>query len=1657
MIRSNRSRPSGKARPRAGRSTDVPLLLRRRLVRFLTVLGVAALTVAGALPAQAADNSQVVSHTLPTSLVCGESRQVSITFKNTGTTTWTAAGNYKLGPVGDQDDLYSSGRIPLPSGVSVAPNQNYTFELTLTAPTTPGTYFTDWRMIHVGSGWFGAIASRNVTVSCAGNDADVDSQNLPATLGCGSQTYQASVTMRNTGGTTWTQAAGYKLGPVGDSDPFYSSGRIPLPSGTSVAPGQTHTFNFTLTSNNTPGSYVTDWRMLQVNAGWFGEVASQTVTVSCATADAAVDSQNLPATLGCGGQTYQASVTMRNTGTTTWTDTGNYKLGPVGDSDPFRSGAGRIALPSGTSVAPGQSHTFSFTLTSNNTPGDHLTDWRMVAPGAGWFGEIASQTVTVECVTSPSTNLLRIHPTNKRYLTDNSGKAIVLSGSHTWAVFQDYVNYPPPDPLFDYDKWLDDLEDWNHNFFRGWHWEDGYYEPTPYMGEDSAANPCNPVEMNFSGCKYNLDKINPVYLQTLVDRAREAANRGIYTSIMFFQGWSVYERDNRSRQPDPWEVHPYKAGNHWPPAIDGDGSTTNGEVTHEYPSHDARIIDKQKAYIRAVMDALRTDEAAWNNVIWQITNESHEASKAWQYHMVDYLKTYELSLPGANGKRHLIWTDCFDDGVPTFDSANPADIVSPCNISGYSTLSTNPPAAPSNNKIVIADSDHLNPPRVNRPWVWKSFLRGLHPIVMDAYEGLRWYVPGVNTEDSDFPRVRQAMGGIQVLAEATDLANLVPQAKGTTSPSSNGYSLYRTNGREVLAYHSQAESIVSVCMLNPGYTYTHKELILTGQPVKDTYALVNRPAETANSGGCINVDRGSQWDTVHWLLRDNSIPPNSAPVATIGAPGSGSSVATLESIDFDGSGSFDPDGDPITCSWDFGDGEEAVGELVTHAYSSAGVGSRTVRLTVSDGLAETSTTIQLEVGEAPWITQQPADRVVSLGDDSEFAIDIQGTTLAYLWQVLEDGTWTDLSDGAGISGSATPILTISSVASDDLGAYRCRVSNEFGTATSHAASLTTASLSIVRHAFTSEAGYGLPLDGWQEGAGGLTWTATSNLFVRPSDDISTYGGVYEYGGVPFDPTATNEKVTLSADLIPSGAYWTALGFSETATGRYVADGELWVHLRITTAGQARYRVRANGNEHRLVNELIPGYVEGQFNHVELDYDPLTTGWALRINGVELETGNLEADVGFVPAIQFAGIGLREGTKAQTRVDNFELRRSPAVVRDAFTSDAGGATPLDGWQTGAGGRTWAATSNLFVRPYDEVSTFGGIEENGGIPFDPTVTNEKVTLAADLIPSGSYWTALGFSETATGYLNHDGQLWVHLRMTTSGQPRYRVRADGNTHQFANELVPGYVEGQFNHVELDYDPLTTGWALRINGVELESGNLEADVGFVPAIQFAVTGMREGTQAQTRVDNFELGRSPAVVRDAFTSEAGGGTPLDGWQTGAGGRVWTATSNLFVRPFDEVSTFGGVEENGAVPFDPTATNEKVTLSADLIPAGSYWTSLGFSETATGYLNHDGQLWMHLRITTSGQPRYRVRADGNAHQLANALIPGYVEGQFNHVELDYDPLTTAWALRINGVELESGNLEADIGFVPAIQYAGIGMREGTQAQTRVDNFELTMK
>ena len=97
---------------------------------------------------------------------------------------------------------------------------------------------------------------------------------------------------------------------------------------------------------------------------------------------------------------------------------------------------------------------------------------------------------------------------------------------------------------------------------------------------------------------------------------------------------------------------------------------------------------------------------------------------------------------------------------------------------------------------------------------------------------------------------------------------------------------------------------------------------------------------------------------------------NHAPTADPGGP---YSAMAGEAISFDGSGSSDPDDDPLVCTWDFGDANTGSGVAPVHSYTAPN--TYTVTLTVSDGRGGTDTAqVQVNIlaeNLPPQITSSP--------------------------------------------------------------------------------------------------------------------------------------------------------------------------------------------------------------------------------------------------------------------------------------------------------------------------------------------------------------------------------------------------------------------------------------------------------------------------------------------------------------------------------------------------------------------------------------------------------------------------------------------------------------------------------------------------------------
>lgn len=183
-------------------------------------------------------------------------------------------------------------------------------------------------------------------------------------------------------------------------------------------------------------------------------------------------------------------------------------------------------------------------------------------------------------------------------------------------------------------------------------------------------------------------------------------------------------------------------------------------------------------------------------------------------------------------------------------------------------------------------------------------------------------------------------------------------------------------------------------------------------PMDQTAPVTNRGSfVTAASVATLILKSGNQGGSTTGVRMDDirvraAPAANEPPTAHLTASPPGGSAPL--SVAFDGSSSSDPDGDPLTYAWSFGDGGEATGPTASHTYSASA--SYTARLTVDDGRggthSATTTILVSHAGNRPpkaVISANPRSApipfIVTL--DGGGSSDPDGDLLTYAWSFAD--------------------------------------------------------------------------------------------------------------------------------------------------------------------------------------------------------------------------------------------------------------------------------------------------------------------------------------------------------------------------------------------------------------------------------------------------------------------------------------------------------------------------------------------------------------------------------------------------------------------------------------------------------------------------------
>jgi hypothetical protein len=347
----------------------------------------------------------------------GQTAELTIRYKNTGTSTWRkgvvnlATVDRNFSPRFDAHPTarywYKANRPARLNEDSVAPGATGSFTFTVrNNALAGGNYRLDVGLVADGATWFSkeTHAYWDITVNPAYR-AQFAGQSRYPTLWSG-QTTDLTIRYKNTGSVTWRRGV-VNLGTVNQD---YSWRNDPHPTArnwvnpnrparlneATVAPGETGSFTFTVRNNALAGgNYRLDVGLVADGIGWFEKNTHAYWDIYVKPAyQAEFAGQSRYPTLWS-GQTAELTIRYKNTGSVSWRK-GIVSIGTVNPDFSWRTDSHPVARNwiSGNRparlnedvVAPGETGSFTFTVRNNAlTPGNYRLDVGLVADGIGWF------------------------------------------------------------------------------------------------------------------------------------------------------------------------------------------------------------------------------------------------------------------------------------------------------------------------------------------------------------------------------------------------------------------------------------------------------------------------------------------------------------------------------------------------------------------------------------------------------------------------------------------------------------------------------------------------------------------------------------------------------------------------------------------------------------------------------------------------------------------------------------------------------------------------------------------------------------------------------------------------------------------------------------------------------------------------------------------------------------------------------------------------------------------------------------------------------------------------------------------------------------------------------------------------------------------------
>jgi hypothetical protein len=442
------------------------------------------------------------------------------------------------------------------------------------------------------------------------------------------------------------------------------------------------------------------------------------------------------------------------------------------------------------------------------------------AGNLGAYSNLASATTAP---LSQTKGPLTLHSANPRWLTDGTGNAVFLSGSHTWNNLQDWGANGSA-RAFDFASYVNMLTAHGHNFTILWRTELPKFCRLP----TTASNPpdftvaqhpwqrTGPGLADDGGPKFDLTKFDQSFFDRLRARAVQLNDAGIYAGVYFFTG--EWLDDFRCTG----DGHPLTGTNNINSIDDGGGT---GSMMMSAPN---AITSIQDALVNKIIDTLND----LPNILWLVSEEAPASATWWNDHLIAHVRAYEAAkplqhpigyaVPGGSGDWMVI-------------NSNADWVAIHSKVFSDSPCGSGTPAC----KAIMNDSDHSyfgmwnESAQANRNFAWANFLNGNSVSFMDPYTV---YYPRENRNlcanamngicdavDARWNNFRDNLGYMVRYSARMNLAQMTPRpslastgfALAHAGASQAEYLVYQPNSGGFTVDLSATTRVLNVEWLNP--------------------------------------------------------------------------------------------------------------------------------------------------------------------------------------------------------------------------------------------------------------------------------------------------------------------------------------------------------------------------------------------------------------------------------------------------------------------------------------------------------------------------------------------------------------------------------------------------------------------------------------------------------------------------------------------------------------------------------------------------------------------------------------------------------------------------------------------------------------------------